>query len=153
MKKTHFKRKPVKVTSLDSRFQDVLAEAHKTFSTYTRLKNADKKGNVKCFTCPSTMHYTFMHLGHYINRDYLRTAFLEENKVQCPVCNIAKDGNLDVYAQKLKDMYGNDVIDRLNFLKVHGKLLDKVDLLEKISHWKKEIKKMKEAIDILEIYS
>lgn len=81
----------------------LIADADAIFSKYIRLKYADKKGVVKCYTCDVKKHWTLMQCGHYIKRGHLYTRHDERNcRPQESWCNEAKKGNLAVFAQNLE---------------------------------------------------
>jgi hypothetical protein len=74
-------------------------------SRYIRMLYADaKNGFVKCYTCPTIKHFSLMHNGHYIPRANTQTRWLLKNlRPQCPTCNEAKHGNLEVFEQRLEE--------------------------------------------------
>lgn len=68
------------------------------FSIYIRRRNADSKGMVKCVTCGCKKHWKEVHAGHFISRRFYATRWDEDNvQVQCPSCNIARQGEQYVY--------------------------------------------------------
>lgn len=81
----------------------LIQDADAIFSQYVRLKNANKVGIVKCFTCPMEKHWTLMQNGHYIKRSHLRLRWDERNtRVQCPNCNEHLHGNMPAYTKNLE---------------------------------------------------
>lgn len=72
-------------------------------SRITRLRYADKEGNVECFTCDKKLHWSLQQCGHFIPRTHMGVRFDKANlKVQCRDCNEFKGGNLEVYRQRLE---------------------------------------------------
>jgi len=83
--------------------QDLIKQADEVFSRWLRLSGSDKEGNVSCFTCGVTKHWTFQQNGHYIKRGNLFLRFDPRNcRVQCEGCNVYKDGNYSEYTQRLE---------------------------------------------------
>ena len=82
---------------------DVIADLDAIFSTYVRLKYADKYGMVKCYTCPTVLHYLKIQAGHYISRKtlYLRWD-LRQVKPQCVTCNCINHGMQIEFAKQLE---------------------------------------------------
>lgn len=85
------------------------------YSKRVRMKYADWRGNVKCFTCEATKPYKEMDAGHYISRRHYSTRFDDRNvHPQCPRCNRFRHGEMDVYALNLRYKYGDDILEILN---------------------------------------
>jgi len=84
------------------------------FSEWTRRKNADYRGLVKCYTCDTVQHWKFMEDGHFCKRSDTST-FVDEinNNPQCHKCNCGLRGNLDVYAKNLDAEHGEGTAERL----------------------------------------
>lgn len=91
----------------------------KVFSLYVRQKNADFRGNVKCYTCGKSVNWKVQcDAGHYIKRSHLGTRWDERNvKPQCKRCNKWLNGNQDEFAKRLVDEYGADILKELWKLK------------------------------------
>lgn len=83
---------------------DVIADLDAIFSTYVRLKYADKYGMVKCYTCPTVFHYLKIQNGHYISRSHLYLRWdLRNCKPQCVACNCVKHGMSITFAEHLEE--------------------------------------------------
>lgn len=84
--------------------QELIKEADTVVSLFVRLSNADKSGNVKCYTCPIILPYQQMQAGHYIGRSHLLLRFDTDRNLrpQCNTCNCIKHGNLAIYSQNLE---------------------------------------------------
>lgn len=96
-------------------------ELDSIFSKYIRVRNADKSGSVRCYTCGKRAHWKEMHCGHYISRVHSSTRWNEINcQVQCPGCNLFKQGAADEFAIKLIKDYGEGILDVLNQIKHNG---------------------------------
>ena len=113
-------------------------EADKWFSLYIRLKYADWKGDVKCYTCDYTNNYKKgIQCGHFASRRFMNTRFDEENaKPQCFACNMYKKGNMNVYAEKLIEEHGADFIAEMNRRTVSITKVDRQWWQDKINYYK-----------------
>lgn len=84
--------------------QNLIEDIDTVVSRIVRLRNADKEGRCKCYTCPKVDNWKQMQCGHYISRSHLALRFdtLWNTRVQCPSCNVGKHGNLEVYKENLE---------------------------------------------------
>jgi hypothetical protein len=81
----------------------LIEDADRVFSQYIRLKYADNKGIVDCYTCGDKKHWTIMQAGHYMKRGHLYLRWDERNvKPQCQTCNEMKYGNIEQYSKRLE---------------------------------------------------
>lgn len=73
-------------------------------SRICRMMGSDEAGLCQCYTCPTKKHWTLMQAGHYIVRANTQIRFdLKWNlRPQCPTCNEAKHGNLEVFTERLE---------------------------------------------------
>lgn len=63
-----------------------------------------------------------MDCGHYTPRSHLNTRWNEINcACQCKGCNIFKKGNMDVFAIRLQEKYGLQILKWLDELKKEDK--------------------------------
>lgn len=91
--------KRVPISSLKKR-------ADAVFSLWIRAR--DKK----CYTCGSKGN---LQNGHYVSRSWNLLRYSEVNcHAQCIGCNVFRHGNMDVYAMKLIEQYGPDILKKLN---------------------------------------
>jgi NAD-dependent SIR2 family protein deacetylase len=80
-------------------------------SIYVRLKDADFRGFVSCYTCGKKFHWKELQAGHYIHG---KGDFNTDNlKPQCPRCNKWLSGNLGKYAEHLLKDYGEAWLEQL----------------------------------------
>lgn len=80
----------------------LIEDADRIFSQFIRLKYADEKGMVKCFTCDVVKHWTLMQNGHFIKRSHLYLRWDERNcRPQENICNEVLHGNMAEYTQRL----------------------------------------------------
>lgn len=95
----------------------LVAKLDRVFSRYIRLKSS-VNGMVQCYTCGSWHPMNEMTVGHFIKRQYLGTRFDERNvKPQCRKCNYFLQGNDLIFAEKLKQEYGENIVSILEFQK------------------------------------
>lgn len=124
----------------------LIEDADRIFSQYIRLKNADEKGLVTCYTCPTTKHYTLMQNGHYIKRSNLYLRWDERNcRTQCPACNETLYGNMIEYSNRLeKECKGVTDILRDEARLVHKPTRDEIravisEYTPKVNYLKKQL--------------
>jgi len=110
-------------------------------SKFVRLKNADWRGNVKCFTCSAIKNWKEMQAGHYIHRDSLN---FDEIGVQpqCEQCNKWKHGNSGRFAYEIIHHYGTEELERLESLRHKERKFSTKELYEKIAYLKAKIKEL-----------
>lgn len=64
-----------------------------------------------CYTCMRVIPTTELQNGHYVSRSYLALRYDERNNhAQCVSCNVFKHGNMTVYALRLINDYGTDLL-------------------------------------------
>lgn len=84
------------------------------FSKFIRLRDADKHGICKCFTCPFTNHWTKMDCGHGIPRQHKSTWLNEQNNhAQCKRCNGFQGGMREIYKVEMDKRYGAGSWDKM----------------------------------------
>ena len=97
-------------------------QAKEWFSRLVRLKGClettGSRHYGKCFTCGTIMPFESIQCGHFISGRGNSLFFEETNsKIQCPVCNTFKGGNLEIYREKMIERYGIDEVERLESLR------------------------------------
>jgi hypothetical protein len=109
------------------------------FSRYIR-----ERDNWTCFTCGivkahSSLH-SGMHAGHFISRSHNSTLYDEKNvHAQCASCNMYRNGQPHIYADKIIRIYGKKAFDDL--IK-RGRLIKKFtkpELLELHDYYKAKL--------------
>lgn len=113
----------------------------KIFSQYIRQRNLDEYGDAICFTCGARNHYTKMDAGHYIAASLgLATYFDERNvQIQCTSCNRFRHGNLHQFALKLREKYGDKILEDLENLRQTFRKISAPEYLELIEQYKKKL--------------
>jgi len=110
-------------------------------SKLVRLKNADWKGNVRCFTCGLEGRWQDYDSGHYIHRNSLD--FDPVNiQPQCSKCNKYLNGNLGRFAHAIVSKYGMGEWERLESLRFKERYFKVKELYEIIDNLKEALKKL-----------
>ena len=100
---TKIKKPKVKKTSQLKKELDTI------FSRFIRWRD---KG--QCYTCPKKDDPKYMQNGHFVPRQYLAVRYDEINcHCQCYACNMLYNGQPSRYAQRLREDYGEAIIDTL----------------------------------------
>ena len=100
------------------------------FSKYIRWRD---KG--QCYTCPKKDDPKYMQNGHFVPRQYLSLRYDEINcHCQCYACNMLYNGQPSRYAQRLKEDFGEDIIDKLE--KKRQQMIKDFPYQEKIDYYK-----------------
>jgi hypothetical protein len=124
------KRSPLKRTKNKTKL--LKSKAWSVFSKWIR-----ERDNYTCFTCGKHETGRGMHAGHYVSRRHNSTLFDERNvNAQCAYCNLYLAGNIPVYALKLKDKYGDDILEELVRLSREIKQYTEKDYEEIITKYK-----------------
>lgn len=117
------------------------------FSKYIRLKFADWKLEVSCYTCSWRGLWTECDCGHFISRSYLITRFEENNcRPQCKNCNQHLDGNIEIFEEELREELGDEEVD--NLFTIKNEMVDYDDLwyAEKIAVYKKLVSRLRSEV-------
>jgi len=113
------------------------------FSKCRRKENADHRGLVRCFTCGKVDEWQKMDCGHYESRQFNNTRYSEINtQVQCKGCNIFKGGNKTIFAVKLREKYGEGILEKLRKEAQKIKQFSIPELEEMIIKFKTELSKL-----------
>jgi 5-methylcytosine-specific restriction endonuclease McrA len=107
-------------------------ELDRVFSIYIR-----KRDNGQCFTCPKQDDYKNMQNGHFVPRQYLAVRWDEKNcNCQCYACNMLYGGQGATYAIRLKQKYGQEIVEWLESQRWVTTKLDDAWYREKIAYYK-----------------
>lgn len=88
----------------DESVQNLIQDLDAIYSRYIRLKYANEKGIVKCFTCDNAAPIGQMQNGHYISRSHMATRFYEKNcRPQCPICNSKHEVDTRPFHDRLEE--------------------------------------------------
>lgn len=117
------------------------------FSKYIRLRDADGRGNCRCFTCDKVAEIPEMDAGHFVNRQHKSTRWSERNvHSQCRFCNRYCEGRKDVYAVRLVEKYGPHILFELQEEKNRIVHWTPADLEELIGIYKAKVKEFEEVV-------
>lgn len=106
------------------------------FSRYIRWRD---KG--QCYTCPKKDDPKRMQNGHFVPRQYLSVRYDEVNcHCQCYACNMLYNGQPSRYAQRLREDYGDDIVDVLE--RKRQQITKDFPFEEKIAHYTKEFERL-----------
>jgi hypothetical protein len=118
------------------------------FSKYTRLRDAIKTtGNcdtVICITCGETKKTIEVDAGHFYSRTHA-SIFVDERNVhaQCKKCNMPpRSGEQYLYSLRIVEMYGQEELDRLTFLRGQSKKFSKPEVIELIDLYNIKLKEL-----------
>lgn len=115
----------------------------KIYSEYIRSKDANFRGNVRCYTCGKIFHWKQVDCGHYESRSHNNTRYDERNtKPQCKSCNIWKRGNLTIFAVKLQKEYGTGILEELRKKASRTKQFTIKELEKSIECYKDKLKEL-----------
>lgn len=93
-----------KSKGFDSERQNLIQDLDVAVSKYVRIRESDKDGITKCFTCFRTGHWKTFDCGHFIPRGNMFLRWdLRNLKQQCEKCNRYDEGNLDIFAENLEE--------------------------------------------------
>lgn len=99
-------KKKIKLISISK----LKKKADKLFSIFIRQRDGGK-----CITCGKIDEWKYMQAGHYIQRDCLALRYDEKNvNCQCYACNVLRKGNYPIYAIKMIEKYGDDILFELD---------------------------------------
>lgn len=110
------------------------------FSEYIRRRD---KG--VCFTCGKRDEWKNMDAGHYIPKSVggSNLYFNEKNvHAQCTACNRFRHGNLHVYALRLREKYGNGILEWLEAYRNKSVPYNKRELEILIDYYKKQLSRL-----------
>ena len=117
--------------------------AWKLFSELIRRNAADFRGFVRCYICGVVKHWKEMDAAHYESRRFNSTLFDRQNvHACCKKCNIWLYGNMPKYALKLKQDYGEGILETLNKRASILKQFTKQELENLIIEFKNELSKL-----------
>lgn len=118
-------------------------ELDQIFSRYIRYRD---KG--QCFTCSKKDDPKYMQNGHFNPRQYLDTRYDERNNnCQCYACNMLYGGNPATYALRLKQKYGDNIIEELEQGRWKVFKVDSIWYEEKKLEYTEKLRKVQEEYE------
>jgi len=121
------------------------------FSEYIRLRKANKKGIVTCYTCGKKAYWkgAGMQNGHFMSRKSYSTRWEELNcQVQCYACNCMRFGEQYKYGLELQKEYGKDLPEQLLIQSKQIKKFSNIDLEDMINKYKDLVDKRKKELSL-----
>lgn len=108
------------------------------FSKYIRARDKHI-----CYTCDRRMESNQSQNGHFVPRQYMATRYHEKNcHAQCYACNMLYNGQPSAYAQRLKNDYGEHIIDELERNRHEVFKVDVSWYLTEIARYEEELKSL-----------
>ncbi len=118
--------------------RELIKRLDRIFSMYIRLKYSTG-GMVRCYTCGRWYPIEQMTVGHFIKRQFSGVRYDERNvKPQCRRCNYFLQGNDVEFERRLKQEYGDHIIDLLREKK--GNSLNTAELTTLIAEYSNKLK-------------
>ena len=113
-------------------------------SEYIRKRDADWRGNAQCFTCDKVMHWKEAQGGHFFIRQHDFTTELggdERNlQPQCYGCNGMMRGRPQLFAIRLQEKYGDQILKELETKYRTPKKWKMSELEELLEHYRSLLK-------------
>ena len=140
IKKKYYKKRD-KPLSL---FEQAKKDMWDAYSKAVRLRAADDRGHVKCYTCDHVGHYKEFDAGHFRSRRFMPTFVHDFNcKPQCRSCNRKDEGNHYVFGQNLNNEHGEGTAEMLVRLSLTSKKYTIPEMKKLTEQFLKEISKLK----------
>lgn len=125
------------LTKLEDKLWDI-------FSIYIRLRDSDKNGNCRCFTCGVIKHWTKGDAGHGIPRQHKATKFNEwNNNFQCKKCNGFEGGMREAYKEAMNKKYGPQTWEKMQIAAKHTVKWSAWLLQNNIDHYTQKVAELK----------
>lgn len=117
------------------------------FSLWTRLRYADYRGYVHCYTCPVVLFWKEMDCGHWLSRQHHSVRWDKNNaRPQCKECNQGLGGLPEVFEEELRDEIGDDAVDELEVRALKTRYLDDREKEMLLINLKKLVNTIQEGI-------
>ena len=121
------------------------AKLDRVFSEYTRLRDSDENGMIRCYCCGKVLYWKESQNMHFIPRQHMGTRFDEVNcHAGCIKCNYYSNGNIEAYIIHLKKDFGSDIVERLSLKKQIGRKISEFEYKELIKYYQNEVKRLKQ---------
>lgn len=118
------------------------------FSIFTRLRYADYRGFVHCYTCPVVSFWRELDCGHWKKRGNHAVRWDEDNvRPQCGNCNRFLDGKPETFEEELRDEIGDDRVDELEVRAIKDRYLDTPEKQELLIHYRKLVKRLGSKVE------
>jgi hypothetical protein len=122
---------------------DIVEKLDEIFSIFTRLRFADYRGMVHCYTCPWFGYWKECDCGHWIKRSNHAVRWNKDNaRPQCKSCNEFEDGKPEVFEQELREEIGDEAVDELEVIAIKDRYLSKQEMEEQLIHYRSLVKEI-----------
>jgi hypothetical protein len=120
-----------------------MSDLDDVFSQFIRLRDSDENGYVSCYCCGAVNYWTECDNMHFMRRGHQNTRYSEDNcHGGCTTCNQTKKGNLTAYGEHLeRDRPGS--VEALEDQARVTYNYSVSEIKELISHYSKEVRRMK----------
>lgn len=116
------------------------------FSVYIRLRDSDRQGVGKCFTCGKVLHWAKGDCGHGIPRQHKATKFNEmNNHLQCKPCNGFQGGKREVYKERMNKIYGSQTWEKMEIASRQTVKWSAFILQNNIDYYSQKVRELKLA--------
>lgn len=114
------------------------------FSKFIRLRDSNKEGFLKCFTCPNIIFWKQAECGHGISRGKSFITKFDErnNQGQCHDCNCLKDGRQDRFKEEIEKKYGPGTWEELERLARSVNRVSQKGIDEMVKYYSHEVKRL-----------
>lgn len=114
------------------------------FGLFIRLRDSDKNGICRCFTCGAIKRYNRGDCGHGAGRQHKGTKYNEmNNHFQCKKCNGFEGGAREKYKVAMDKKYGPRTWDKMEIASRGVFKLGKTEIDFLASHYTKEVERLK----------
>lgn len=112
------------------------------FSRYIRQRGSMSEVN-QCFTCGNYFHLSRLQCGHYITRNHYSVRWDDRNcQPQCIGCNMYGGGKPQKFALKLKEKYGEGILEELELKQNLPAEINKHNIGATIEYYKSQYEKL-----------
>lgn len=132
------KTRPSKSTSV------LTSELDTVFSEWVRINESDSTGHVNCFITGVRMPWRMADASHYHGRQHVGTRWHENNVHACSIAsNRFDESHLDQYRVAMMRVYKPIQLTLLDIARRSIQKFTKIELEDKILHYKEEVKKLR----------
>lgn len=136
-KEAKTEKRQMSLKTLESKLWDA-------FSEFIRLRDADKDGYCKCFTCNNIRYWRDGDCGHGIPRQHKATKYNERNNHwQCKHCNGFEGGKREAYKAEMDRRYGPNTWDLMEAASKRPYKLTRFEMSVMLEHYKRESDKLR----------
>ena len=127
----------------------LIARLDKVFSQWVRMRTADHRGFVECYTCGKVAHWKTVDAGHFQSRAKFSTRWMcdpEEGMVnvapQCKSCNGFRSGEQFKFARRLDAEFGEGTAETIEQASNHTRKYSVEELEALIEVYNRRLRKL-----------